>query len=89
MLNTGENKVKNCGYSIPDSCGKKYKNEYKLKEHRKAVVRGETIKLSMTDCVWWESGSHQPLWNGMKILNKEEHWRVRRLRISLVGPALK
>lgn len=64
-------------YSVPCSCGKEYKYEIsrpikvKLEEHRKAVMRRETMKSGMADHVWRKIRSHQPLGNEIKILYKE------------------
>ena len=76
----------NCVYSIPCSCGKIYKGEkcrplkVRLEEHRKAVVRGEIEKSGMADHIWKEKGNHLPLWDKIEIIDRAEHWRIRRLR---------
>ena len=51
----------------------------RLEEHRKAVVRGEIEKSGMADYIWNEKGNHLPLWDEIKIIDREEHWRIRRL----------
>lgn len=33
----------------------------------------------MADHVWREMGRHEPLWNEVKMLERDERWRVRRL----------
>ena len=82
------NMIKNCVYSIPCSCGKIYKGEtgralkVRLEEHRKAVVRGEIEKSGMVDHIWKEKGNHQPLCDKVEIINRAEHWRIRRLKES-------
>lgn len=50
---------------------------------QKAVVRGEKMKSCMADHVWRGKISHQLLWNKVKLLDKEEHWRVRNLKESV------
>ena len=81
--------IKNCVYSIPCSCGKVYKCEtchplkIRLEEHRKAVVWGEIKKSGMTDHIWKKKGNHLPLWGKVKIINREEHWRIRCLKESV------
>ena len=79
------NMTKNCIYSIPCSCGKIYKGEtghplkIRLEEHRKAVEWGEIEKSGMADHIWKEKGNHRPLWDKVEIIDKAEHWRIRRL----------
>ena len=81
------NMTKNFVY-IPSSCGKIYKGEtgrplkIRLEEHRKAVVRGEIEKSDMADHIWKEKENHQPLWDKVEIINRAEHWRIRRLEES-------
>ena len=79
------NMTKNCVYSIPCSCGKTYKGEtghplkVRLEEHPEAVVRGEIEKSGMADHIWKEKGNHLPLWDKVEIIDRDEHWRIRRL----------
>ena len=76
--------IKNCVYSIPCSCGKIYKGRpLKVRlEHRKAVVRGEIKKSGMTDHIWKEKGNHLSLWDEDEVIDRAEHWRIRRLKES-------
>ena len=80
--------TKNCVYSIPSRCGKIYKGEtgrplkVRLEEHRKAVVRGKIEKLGMEDHIWKKKGNYLPLWDEVKIIDRAEHWRIRRLNES-------
>ena len=80
------NTIKNCVYSILCSCGKIYKGEtgcplkVRLEEHLKAVVRGEIEKLGMADHIWKEKRNHLPLWDEVEKIDREEHWRIRRLK---------
>ena len=80
--------TKNRVYSIPYSCGKIYKGEtgrplkVRLEEHRKAVVRGEIEKSGIADHIWKEKGNHLPLWDKDEIIDRAEHWRIRRLQES-------
>ena len=82
------NMTKNCVYSIPYSCGKIYKGEtvrplkVRLEEHRKTVVRGEIEKSGMVDHIWKEKLNHLPLWDKVEIIDRAEHWRIRRLKES-------
>ena len=46
----------------------------RLKEHRKAAVRGEIEESGMAD--------HLSLWDEVEIIDREEHWRIRRLKES-------
>ena len=39
-----------------------------------------TEKSGITDHILKEMGNHQPLWNKVKILDKEEQWKRRRLK---------
>ena len=80
--------TKNCVYSIPCSCGKIYKGEtgrllkVRLEEHRKAIVGGQIEKLGMADHIWKENGNHLALWDKVEIIDRAEHWRIRRLKES-------
>ena len=80
--------TKNCVYSIACSCGKIYKGEtghplkVKLEEHRKAVVRGEIERSGVAHHIWKEKGNHLPIWDKVEIIDKAEHWRIRRLKES-------
>ena len=81
------NMIKNYVYSIPCSCGKVYQDEtcrplkIRLEEHRKAVVQDQIEKSSMADHIWKEKGNHLP-WDKVEIIDREEHWRIRRLKES-------
>ena len=81
--------IKNCVYSIPCNCHKVYKGEtycplkIRLEENRKAVVCHEIKKLGMADHIWKEKGNHLPLWDKIKIIDREEHWRIRCLKESV------
>ena len=69
-------------------CGKINKGEtgrplkVTLEEHRKAVVRGEIEKSVMADHIWKEKGTHLPLWDKVKMIDRAEQWRIRRLKES-------
>ena len=82
------NTIKNCGPYISCSCCKVYKGktcrslDIRLEEHRKAVVRGKIEKSGIADHIWKEKGNHPPLWDKVKIIDREEHWRIRRLSDS-------
>ena len=82
------NMTKNCVYSIPCSCGKIYKGEIgrplkvRLEEHRKAIVWGEIEKSGMADHISKENGNHLSLWDKVGIIDRAEHWRIRRLEES-------
>ena len=52
-----------------------------LEEHRK-VVWGEIEKSGMADHIWKEKGKHQPLLDEVKIIDREEYWRIRSLKES-------
>ena len=80
--------IKNCVYSILSSCSKLYKGEtgrplkVRLEEHWKAVVRGEIEKSGMADHTWKEQGNHLRSWDEVEIIDRAEHWRIRRLKES-------
>ena len=82
------NMIKNCVYSIPYSYGKIYKGEtglplkVRLEEHRKASVRGEIEKSGMADHIWKEKENHLPLLDEVEIIDRAEHWRIRRFKES-------
>ena len=80
--------IKNCVYSIPCSYSKIYKGEtgrplkVGLEEHWKVVVQSEIEKLGMADHIWKEEGNHLPLWDKVELIDRAEHWRIRRLMES-------
>ena len=82
------NMTSNCVYSIPCSCGKIYKSEtgrplkVRLEEHWKAVVRGVIEKSGMADHIWKKKGNYLPLCDKVEIIDRAEHWRIRRLKES-------
>ena len=49
---------------------------------RKAVVQGQIVKPGMTDHIWKDKGNHLPLWDKVEIIDRAEHWRIRRLKES-------
>ena len=80
--------TKNCVYSIPCSWGNICKSKtgrprkVRLEEHRKAVVRGEIEKSGIADHIWKEKRNYLPLWDKVEIIDRAEHWRIRRLKES-------
>ena len=82
------NMTKNCVNSIPCCFGKIYKGEtghplkVRLKEHRKAIVRGEIEKSGLADHIWKKNGNSLPLWDKVEIIDRAEHWRIRHLKES-------
>ena len=80
--------IKNCFYFITCSCGKIYNSKtdfplkVRLEERWKAVVWGEIEKSGMADHIWKEKGNHLPLWDEVEIIDRAEHWRIRRLKGS-------
>ena len=82
------NMTKTYVYSIPCNWGKVYKGKtchslkLRLGEHQKAVIQGEIEKSGMVVPIWKEKGNHLPLWDEVKIIDSEEHWRIRYLKES-------
>ena len=37
-------------------------------------------KSGMADHIWKEKGNHLPLWDNVKIIDREGHWKRRRLK---------
>ena len=64
-------------YSKGKTC---YLLKVRQQEHQKTVVQGEIEKSGMADHIWKERGNHLPLWNKVKIINREEHWKRRCLK---------
>ena len=54
----------------------------RLKEHRKAVVREEVERSGMADHIWKEKGNHLPSCEEVEIIDREENWKRRRLKVS-------
>ena len=44
----------------------------RLEEHRKAVIRVDIEKLSMTENIWKKKGNHRLLWDEVNIIDREE-----------------
>ena len=55
---------------------------FKLEGHQTAVVRGEIEKSGMVHHIGEKNGNHLTLWDEVKIIDREEHWRIRRLKES-------
>ena len=85
---TEENMTKDCVYAIPCNCGRKYKGEIgrplkvRLQEHQKSVTRGEVGKSGVADHIWRERGDRRSLWDQVEIIDKEHHWKIRKLKES-------
>ena len=54
----------------------------RLQEHQKAITHGEVEKSGMADHIWTEKGDHRPLWDHVEIIDKEHHWKIRKLQES-------
>ncbi len=52
----------------------------KSKARERTVCQGEIEKMSMADHIWKEKGNHQPLWDEVKIIGREQHWKIRHLK---------
>ena len=52
----------------------------RLQEHQKAVTCGEVEKSGVADHIWKEKGDHRPLWDQVEIIDKEHHWKIRKLK---------
>ena len=82
---TPKEQTKNCIYDIPCSCGRSYKGEtgrplsVRLEEHRKATIRGETLKSGVAEHAWSE-GDHRPAWHETTIIDREPHWKIRKIK---------
>ena len=81
------NIIKNFVYSTPCSCSKVYKGKTcrplkTRREHQKALQRGEIEKSGMADHIWKEKGNHLLLWSKVKIIDRVDRWRIRRLKES-------
>ena len=82
---TTKEQTKNCIYDIPCSCGRSYKGEtgrplaVRLEEHRKATIRGETLKPGVAEHDW-SDGGHRPAWQETTIIKKEPHWKIRKIK---------
>ena len=74
---TEYNMSKNCLYSIPCSWGKVAKS--KARETSKSSMSGWDRKAGILNHIWKENGNHLPWEDEVKIIDREEHWRVRKL----------
>ena len=54
----------------------------RLQEHQKAVTRGEVEKSGVTDHIWREKEGYCPLCDQVQIIDKEHHWKIRKLQES-------
>ena len=48
-----------------------------LKELQKAVVRAKITKSVIADHIWKGKGGHQPLWNEVKMIDREPHCKIK------------
>ena len=75
-------------YTIPCSCRRKYRREIgrplkvRLQEYQKVVTYEEVEKSGMADHIWRENGYYRPLWDQVEIIDKEHHWKIRKLNKS-------
>ena len=72
--------TKNYMYSIPCSCGNTYKPEpcCLLKVRLGNISMSEDVeKLITAGHIWKENGHHLPLFDEVKINDREEHSRVK------------
>ena len=51
-----------------------------LQGHQKAVIPGEIEKSGMADHIRKEKGNHLPLWDKVKIIDRDEPWRLSHLK---------
>ena len=42
---------------------------------QKAVIKGETHKSKLAEHIWTANGDHIPLWNEIKIIDRERFWK--------------
>ena len=52
----------------------------RIEEHKKAVIKGETHKSKLAEHIWTANGDHIPLWNDIKIIDRERFWKERKLK---------
>ena len=52
----------------------------RIEEHKKAVSKGETQKSKLAEHIWSANGDHTPLWNEVKIIDRERFWKERKLK---------
>ena len=73
-------------YSIPCSSGKVHKSQtcyplkVRLEEHQRAAYPGEIKNSGMADHIRKEKGNHCPGGSKLKIIDREEHWRMKILK---------
>ena len=46
------------------------------------MVRGKIEKSGIADHIWKEKGNRLHLWDKVEIIDRAEHWRIRRLKES-------
>ena len=51
-----------------------------LEEHQKAVILREIEKSGMDDHIQKEKGNHLPFWDKVKIIDRDEPWRLSHLK---------
>ena len=52
----------------------------RLEEYQKAVIYGEIEKSGMADHILKEKGNYLPLWDKVKIIDRDEPWRISHLK---------
>ena len=51
-----------------------------LSSQCKTTETSKKKKSGIADHIWKEKGNHLPLWDKVKIINREEHWKRRHLK---------
>ena len=64
-----------------------YSLNVRLEEHRKAVYLAEFSKSAMANHIQKEKGNHLSLWDVVKMIDREERRRIKRLKeaVRMVG----
>ena len=58
------------------------KNKARKTSESSSTIRGEIEKSGIADRIWKEKRNHLPLWDKVKIIGRDEHWRIRCLKES-------
>ena len=51
-----------------------------MEKHKKVVSKAETHKSKLAEHIWSANGDHIPLWNEVKIIDRERFWKERKLK---------
>ena len=53
-----------------------------MDKHKKAIINGELKISGMAFHIWNEKGEHFPIWDKVKIIDRESSWKLRKIKVA-------